>query len=378
MLFIGRLFYPSILKDIRMQFLSKNMFSDIYKIVFTLCLAFACAIFFQLLNVPAPYFLGSLIGVFIIGTSIRQTQPLLSIANWFYLPVIIGISVMIGTNFTPDIFQSAQKWTFSVIIMIVATVCVTFISFQFLRRVKLYEPKQAFLCSIPGGQAEAVVMAHEVVEKDYVVALFHLVRVAVVFISTPLLLAFVEGNLAIKRSNEILNDMSNFTDLSVIQIVMFLILCFGGFWIAKLFRMPLPHLLGPIFLSSILHVTGIIQLHRISEVVIIAQLTIGASVGARLAKISLFELKTALFDACITSGLIITTYLLVAWLVVTSSNVTFLSIWLAFVPGGLYEATILALIFGYDVAFVAFHHLVRVLLIFVSMPIFVSRIRKSE
>ena len=142
--------------------------------------------------------------------------------------------------------------------------------------------------------------------------------------------------------------------------------------------MPLPHLLGPIFLSSILHVTGIIQLHRISEVVIIAQLTIGASVGARLAQISLFELKTALFDACITSGLIITTYLLVAWLIVTSSNVTFLSIWLAFVPGGLYEATILALIFGYDVAFVAFHHLVRVLLIFVSMPIFVSRIRKSK
>ena len=159
---------------------------------------------------------------------------------------------------------------------------------------------------------------------------------------------------------------------------MFLTLCLGGFWLAKLFRMPLPHLLGPIFLSSILHITGIIQLHKISEVVIIAQLTIGATVGARLAQISLFELKTVLFDACIISGLIITTYLLVAWLIVTSSDVTFLSIWLAFVPGGLYEATILALIFGYDVAFVAFHHLVRVLLIFVSMPIFVNRISKSE
>ena len=39
---------------------------------------------------------------------------------------------------------------------------------------------------------------------------------------------------------------------------------------------------------------------------------------------------------------------------------------------------ILALIFGFDVAFVAFHHLVRVLLIFVSMPIFITSISKSE
>ena len=159
---------------------------------------------------------------------------------------------------------------------------------------------------------------------------------------------------------------------------MFLALCFGGYWLARLFRIPLPHLLGPIFLSSILHITGMVELNRISEVVIIAQLTIGASVGARLAQISLFELKTALFDACITSAIIIATYLLVAWLIVATTNVTFLSIWLAFVPGGLYEATILALIFGFDVAFVAFHHLVRVLLIFVSMPIFITSISKSE
>ena len=163
---------------------------------------------FQLLNVPAPYFLGSLIGVFFNGASIPRVQPLLIIANWFYLPVIIGISVMIGTNFTPDILKTAQQWTFSVSIMLIATLFVTFIAFQFLTRVKFYEPKQAFLCSIPYGQAEAVVMAREIVEKDYVVALFHLIRVA---IDTHLFLAFIGGNLAIKQSNDILYEMPNLT-----------------------------------------------------------------------------------------------------------------------------------------------------------------------
>ena len=356
-----------------MQFFGKTLFSDMYKILCTLSIAFICAQIFLLLNVPAPYFLGSLIGVWGIGACVSNTRPVLVIANWFYLPVIIGISVLIGTNFTPEIMQTAQKWSVTVSIMIFATVCVTIIAFQFLTRVRLYEPKIAFLCSIPGGQAEALVMAREMVEKDYVVALFHLVRVAIVFISTPLFLMIIEGPEAIQRSNVILQDMPNIYDLSFIQAGFFIGLCVSGYWIARLIRMPMPHLLGPIFLSSILHLTGTIELPRISEFVIIAQMTIGASVGGRLAQISLLELKNVLNDALITSGLVIITYLLVAILIALMSDVAFLSIWLAFVPGGLYEATILAIIFGFDVAFVVFHHLVRVILIFVSMPIFITK-----
>ncbi len=312
-------------------------------------------------------------GVWVIGACVRQTRPALIIANWFYLPVIIGISVLIGTNFTPEILQTAQKWLVTLSIMIIATICVTIIAFQFLTKVKLYEPKKAFLCSIPGGQAEALVMARQMVEKDYVVALFHLVRVAIVFISTPLFLMIIEGPEAIQRSNVILQDMPKIYELSFVQVGLFIGLCVSGYWLARLIGMPMPHLLGPIFLSSILHLTGIIELPRISEFVIIAQMTIGASVGGRLAQISLLELKNVLNDACVTSGLIIITYLLVAILISLISDVAFLSIWLAFVPGGLYEATILAIIFGFDVTFVVFHHLVRVILIFVSMPIFITR-----
>jgi uncharacterized membrane protein AbrB (regulator of aidB expression) len=44
------------------------------------------------------------------------------------------------------------------------------------------------------------------------------------------------------------------------------------------------------------------------------------------------------------------------------------------VPGGLYEVTLLALIFGFDVAFVAFHHTVRVMLIFLSLPVLAMRL----
>ncbi|MEK9597981.1 MAG: AbrB family transcriptional regulator, partial [Alphaproteobacteria bacterium] len=123
-----------------MQFSGKTLFSDLYKILSTLSIAFICAQIFLALNVPAPYFLGSLLGVWVIGACVSHTRRVLVIPSWFYLPVIIGISVLIGTNFTPEILESAQKWLATVSIMIIATIFVTIIAFQFLTRVKQYEP----------------------------------------------------------------------------------------------------------------------------------------------------------------------------------------------------------------------------------------------
>jgi uncharacterized membrane protein AbrB (regulator of aidB expression) len=61
-----------------------------------------------------------------------------------------------------------------------------------------------------------------------------------------------------------------------------------------------------------------------------------------------------------------------------ASDASFLSIWLAFVPGGLYEVTLLALVFGFDVAFVAFHHTVRTMMIFMSLPILINYLKRSK
>jgi len=48
---------------------------------------------------------------------------------------------------------------------------------------------------------------------------------------------------------------------------------------------------------------------------------------------------------------------------------------LAFIPGGLYEVTLLALIFGFDIAFVAFHHTVRVMMVFFGLPFIIAKTR---
>lgn len=348
--------------------------TDIRRLVVTFAVALASGWGFLQIGVPAPYLMGSLFGVWIGGGLVTRLQPHLGVARWFHKPVVLGLGVLIGATFNQSVLAQAERWSLTLVTMIMTTFVVTVIGYQFLRRVRGYGPRLAILCSVPGGQAEATAMAREMVDRDYVVALFHLVRVVVVFVSTPLLLRLIEGQNAVDQSNIALLTMPSIMDLPAMDIITFILLGLVGMLVARWLRIPMPHLIGPVGLSTLFHLMGWADLPRVNEFVILAQLAIGGGVGARLAKVPFGELLGYLKDACATAALILAAYLLATFIVTKTTGISFLAAWLAFVPGGLYEVTLLALVFGFDVAFVAFHHTVRVMLIFLSLPALALRL----
>jgi len=350
------------------------LIADIRRLAVTFAVALASGWGFLQLGFPAPYLMGSLFGVWIGGGLVTRLQPHLGVARWFHKPVVLGLGVLIGATFNQAVLEQAEKWSLTLVTMVGTTFVVTVIGYQFLRRFRGYEPRLAILCSVPGGQAEAIAMAREMVDRDYVVALFHLVRVVIVFITTPLLLRLIEGQDAVDQSNVALQTMPSIFDLPVMDIIIFILLGVVGMLIARRLRIPMPFLIGPVGLSTLFHLMGWADLPRVNEFVILAQLAIGGAVGARLAKVPFRELLGYLTDACANTAVILGAYLLATMVIVKVTGISFLAAWLAFVPGGLYEVTLLALIFGFDVAFVAFHHTVRVMLIFLSLPVLAFRL----
>jgi len=350
------------------------LIADIRRLAVTFAVALASGWGFLQLGFPAPYLMGSLFGVWIGGGLVTRLQPHLGVARWFHKPVVLGLGVLIGATFNQAVLEQAEKWSLTLVTMVGTTFVVTVIGYLFLRRFRGYEPRLAILCSVPGGQAEAIAMAREMVDRDYVVALFHLVRVVIVFITTPLLLRLIEGQDAVDQSNVALQTMPSIFDLPVMDIIIFILLGVVGMLIARRLRIPMPFLIGPVGLSTLFHLMGWADLPRVNEFVILAQLAIGGAVGARLAKVPFRELLGYLTDACANTAVILGAYLLATMVIVKVTGISFLAAWLAFVPGGLYEVTLLALIFGFDVAFVAFHHTVRVMLIFLSLPVLAFRL----
>ena len=356
------------------RIMKEGLAGDMRCLFVTFAIALASGWVCLQLGIPAPYLMGSLFGVWFGGALVKPLRPHLGVARWFHKPVIIGLGVLIGATFNQAVLAQAGQWWLTLSMMIVTTVVVTVIGYQFLRRARGYEPPLALLCSVPGGQAEAIAMAREMVDRDYVVALFHLVRVVIVFVSTPMLLGLIEGQQAVDRSNTVLLTMPSIFSLPTMDILTFIGLGLVGWLIARTGRVPMPHLIGPVGISTLFHLIGWAELPRVNEFVILAQLAIGGAVGARLAKVPFRELLGYLRDACATTALILTAYILATVAVAKATGVSFLTAWLAFVPGGLYEVTLLALIFGFDVAFVAFHHTIRVMLIFLSLPAMALRL----
>ena len=68
----------------------------------------------------------------------------------------------------------------------------------------------------------------------------------------------------------------------------------------------MPHLIGPLLVSSSLHIAGLIgTCDWINEFIILAQITIGSSVGARLAKVPFVKLAGYLGDAVVNALIIL-------------------------------------------------------------------------
>ena len=351
-----------------------TLISDIRSLATTFIIAVTAGQFCQYFGLPAPFLLGSLFGAWCVGASVATVQNNLGVPRWFHVPVILGLGTLIGSNFGPDTIPQMHNWATSMMAMIVATILAT-LAGLFLIRIRRYEFTLALLGCIPGGQAEVIMISRDLVDKDYVVALFHMVRVALVFCSTPLILAIMQGQDAVDASNAALLAMPSIMTLPPQTVFLFVAISVIALPAARVLRLPMPHLVGPLILSSTLHILGTIEIPRISEFVILAQLTIGGAVGARLAKVPFLELAGYLRDAIISAAIVLSTYGLTAITLASWTSIDFMKLLLAFIPGGLYEVTLLALIFGFDIAFVAFHHTVRVMMVFFGLPLIIAKTR---
>jgi len=354
------------------------MTNTLLRLGLTLAVAMLCGWLLTKLHIPAPYLLGSLLGVWAFGKLARGPIPKPQVPRWFHITVVLGLSVLIGATFNPDILHNASVWTTSVLAMLLATVLATSGGYLYLRKLRGYDPMLSLLCSLPGGQAEVIAISRDLVEKDYFVVFCHLLRVVSVFCLVPLVLAISQGSEGVANSYVATNQIPSIFELPPLTLIEFFGLALGGYYIGKWIRLPLPHLLGPLLLSAIGHISGLIEIPRILEFVILAQVTIGGAVGARLSEVSFRELSSYFFDALFTAFLIIAIYGACAFGLAHFTGIDSIKMLLAFIPGGLYEVTLLALVFGFDVAFVGFHHTIRIILIFLALPVLVKFTQRSK
>ena len=330
------------------------------------------ALIFVYLNAPLPWMLGAMTASTIAALAgARITAP--SVVR---MPMILIVGVMVGATFSPEIIQRFPEWWPTVLILLLLSVVLGGICTAYLHAFSGFSLPTAYFSAMPGGLVEMITLAEERKGDIRTVALAHSVRILVIVFCVPVAVRLIEGVDA---------GTSNALRFSVVDMGMAdLAWIFGtgiaGVVLGRLLRMPAAYLLGPLTASVLVHATGISEFKLPIEFLNLAQLIIGTSVGCRFAGVASSTVFRIMRIAFGMSVIFLSITALFAWGASQVSDYGFVPLLLAYAPGGLPEMSLVAIALHIEVAFVAFHHIVRLFMVMGGAPlayVLIGRVAKA-
>ena len=134
-----------------------------------------------LVGVPMPFMLGGLLGAasFVIFYENRGTQ-LPKLSNTFRQVFMALIGAIIGTRFSPELFQVLPDFWISAVALIPFILIVHSGSYLIMRKISGHNRRDAFFATMPAGIIDAVALAEQMGADIKVVATQHFIRVVIV------------------------------------------------------------------------------------------------------------------------------------------------------------------------------------------------------
>jgi uncharacterized protein len=324
---------------------------------------------FYLLKLPLPWMLGALFATMVASVA---NAPILGPSR--IRPAVVAvIGVLLGSRFTPEVLSLASGWTGTVAILMAYVVVVALVVVPFYRFAGKFDWKTAYFAGMPGGLTEMIEIGEANGAKAAPIILAHSLRIVVTISLIAFWFRFVQG----QNIGAGMGLGGQETALSWIDAAMMLASAVFGSVLGTLLRLPAPSFLGPLLVSAILHMTGATA--SVPPVLLVnsAQVILGTVLGCRFLGIAP---RTLLPAAGLSIGATLLTMVLaygaaLAMTAVAGSSTE--QALLALAPGGLTEMGLIALAINADVAFVALHHVVRILFVIVLAPLAFRILRRG-
>jgi membrane AbrB-like protein len=325
----------------------------------TVAIAALGAAAFRLVGLPLPFLFGPMSACLLaalLGAPLRATGQIGIGAR-----TILGVAV--GCSFTPAIVAQLPSMILSVALIPIYIAVIGIIGVPFFRRICGYDPATAGYAAMPGGLQDMVCFGAEAGGNPRALSLIHATRLIILVTLVPIILtwgfgATLDRPIGVPASEVPLGELA-------IMVVAALAGWKGGERIG-LFGASI---LGPMIVTGALSLAGFIHYRPPAEAILTAQFFIGIGIGAGYTGITLGELRHDVASGVAFVLLLAALAALFTEIVVIANLATPLDGFLSFAPGGQAEMTVLAIIVGADLGFVAVHHVARVLLVIFGAPI---------
>jgi membrane AbrB-like protein len=317
---------------------------------------------FALIRAPLAWMLGAMT----FTTVAALAGAGVAVPVWLRQALFAVLGVMLGSAFGPALFGRLGQWTVTLLGLLAYIVFVCGAGYLYLRRIGRYDPLNAYFIAMPGGLNEMTALGHAMGGDDRLISLSHAVRLTLVVFTIPVWFRLFEGYSPPVRPM----TGGGFTDTAALELLILAGCAVGGPFLGRLLRLPAPHLTGSLLLSATMHMTGVAHASVPPELVIMAQIGLGASLGARFAGLPLRRVLGTMRVAVGLALVMLLGTVVISVALAPLSGIPVETLLLALAPGGFAEMSLVAFSLGFDTAFVATHQLVRVLLVLFLAPLF--------
>jgi len=274
-------------------------------------------------------------------------------------PMTAAIGAMLGTSFSPAMFEHADSWLLSLGGLVVFVAAEGALVYIYFRRVAGFDHPTAYFSAMPGGLVDMTTLGLEHGGDEKMIALAQAARISLVSLAFPFLIRSVTG-VAPGRSGGAFVPLAS---VDANDVLWFSAAVLFGVTAGILLRLPARYLLGPMSASAIMHLMGLTQFELPTAARAVAQVVIGATIGCRFAMAPPRKIVEVIGLSFGSTILFLSVTLAFAGVLSLLTGDRFTALILAYSPGNVAEMSLIALSLGVEIPFVVLHQIVRLFLV---------------
>ncbi len=323
---------------------------------------------FHALSLPLPWMLGALCTTMAASLAGLPVQGPMRLR-----PAIVAvIGVLLGSRFTPEVIGQAGQAFVTLAILTAYLAMVAAVVVPYYRFVARQDWTTAYFAGMPGGLTEMIEMGEAKGADVSAIVLAHALRIV-------LTIGLMAGVFRVVLGHPVgTGGLDAEAALGVWDAAVLAACAVIGAVVGPKLRLPAPSFLGPLILSAGVHLTGVTESAPPALLVNAAQVALGTVLGCRFQGIPPATVLRAGILSLGATGLTLLLALAGAMAMQALAGVGLDQGMLALAPGGLTEMGLIALAIQADVAFVAVHHVARILLVIVLAPVLFAVIARLK
>jgi hypothetical protein len=332
------------------------------RVALTLAVGAAGGLAAERVGFPAGALLGATLPVSALALSGRAME----IPAWLRNLAFAGIGCSLGAGFTPDFLSNVGRWPLSLAMLCAGMLAILACCAWILVRFFGLTPRAAVLSTSPGALSYTIALAvGGGIDTRPVMVLQSLRLLAITLTLPPALLLIGQPGAFWGGLPPPILGWSVAVALIAVAFVL------GRFGESR--RLPVAFLLAGMILSGGLHAGGAVEGILPGPLVFCSFVVTGCVIGSRFTSLAPSDLRGLAAAAVTVTAVAIGLSALFAVMASKLFGIGFAGAWIAYAPGGVEGMAAMAIALGYDPAFVATHHLVRIVFLIMVLP-FVLRV----